>query len=119
MPANIKAEAPGRVRELGPEGLPLDMEHLTRQTLGDKALATEVLKLFQTQTLGLVDRMEAADIRNRRELAHALVGSARGIGAFRVAECAARIEKGEAGAGEIMHLSSLIDEVHEFISSLS
>lgn len=119
MPANIKAEAPGRAMELDGEGLPLNMEHLTRQTLGDRALAAEVLKLFQTQTLGLVDRMGAADARDRRELAHALVGSARGIGAFRVAECAARIEKGETGPGEIMHLSSLIEEVHEFISSLS
>lgn len=119
MPANIKAESPGRAMTLDAEALPLDMEHLSRQTLGDDALAAEVLKLFYTQTRGLADRMEAADMRNRRELAHALVGSARGVGAFRIAECAARIEKGEAGSSEIMHLSSLIDEVHEFILSLS
>jgi HPt (histidine-containing phosphotransfer) domain-containing protein len=71
----------------------LDLQHLERQTLGDAALQREVLALFVRQSARTVAELRTlTDSGKRREAAHALKGSARGIGAFAVAERAAAIE---------------------------
>lgn len=70
---------------------PIDLDHLRRMTLSDPALEREVLRLFVEQTANLM-RTLASLPENAAALAHTLKGSARAIGAFRVAEAAAALE---------------------------
>ncbi|MBV8907470.1 MAG: hypothetical protein JOZ20_00575, partial [Sphingomonas sp.] len=55
----------------------VDRDHLRSMTLGDDALAREVLGLFDKQAELLVSRMRQADAPSLAALAHALKGSAR------------------------------------------
>jgi HPt (histidine-containing phosphotransfer) domain-containing protein len=72
---------------------PIDLVHLARQTLGDRALEAEILDLFVVQARALVDRLvETGEARQRGDLAHTLKGSARAVGAFRVAQAAETCE---------------------------
>ena len=68
---------------------PIDLIHLARQTLGDRDLETELLGLFRRQAGQIVERLAAEapgdSIPWRADLAHTLKGSARAIGATRVA----------------------------------
>lgn len=105
-------------RRAGTGPTPFDLAHLARQTMGDPALALEVLGMFQTQTGGMRERMLSSDLQSRREMAHALVGSARGVGAQAIAACAAVIEKKPDDDGSIRQLAKLITEANDFISKL-
>jgi HPt (histidine-containing phosphotransfer) domain-containing protein len=79
---------------------PVDLVHLARQTLGDRALEREVLGLFHVQARALYAQLErVAEDRLRHDLAHTLKGSARAVGAWKVAEAAEACERTEAGAG--------------------
>src|SRR5690606_12336620 len=71
---------------------PVDLAYLGRQTMGDRALEQEVLGLFVQQLATIGERIEAEDTQERQRLAHTLRGSAAGIGAFPLSECAAEIE---------------------------
>ncbi|MBI5264639.1 MAG: Hpt domain-containing protein [Bradyrhizobium sp.] len=70
---------------------PLDLDHLDRMTLGDAVLEREVLALFSEQSRRLISTIAALPA-DASSLAHTLKGSARGIGAFAVAQAAARLE---------------------------
>lgn len=76
---------------LAPLDSPLDLDHLVRMTLGDAELEREVLAMFAEQSTRLVSAMTALPA-DTADLAHKLKGSARGIGAFAVADAAARLE---------------------------
>ena len=66
---------------------PIDLVHLARYTLGNKALEREILDLFVGQSLLILDRLTAAATdKEWRDDAHALLGSARAVGAKRVAD---------------------------------
>lgn len=77
--------------QLTPDDDAIDTEHLKRMTLGDRSLEREVLGMFSTQACALID-MLAALPADAGALAHTLKGSARAIGAHRVAERAAALE---------------------------
>jgi HPt (histidine-containing phosphotransfer) domain-containing protein len=76
---------------LAPDDGPIDFEHLSRMTLGDAGLEQEVLAMFVAQSTTLVSTI-AAMPADASALAHTLKGSARAIGAFSVADAAARLE---------------------------
>jgi HPt (histidine-containing phosphotransfer) domain-containing protein len=76
---------------LAPDDGPIDFEHLSRMTLGDAGLEQEVLAMFVAQSTTLVSTL-AAMPADASALAHTLKGSARAIGAFSVADAAARLE---------------------------
>ncbi len=76
---------------LAPVDSPLDLDHLSRMTLGDAELEQEVLAMFAEQAVRLVATMAALPTE-AAVLAHKLKGSARGIGAFAVADAAASLE---------------------------
>lgn len=104
---------------------PVDLVHLARQTLGDKSLELEVLSLFERQSMLLLGRLDSArDARARREAAHTLKGSAQGIGAWRVARTAERVETcdlevGAADAAEAVDaLRSAVAEANATIRGL-
>lgn len=71
---------------------PIDLAHLGEQVMHDASLEVEVLSLFATQVTTLVDNLKSASVRERQLLAHSLSGSAKGIGAFYLAELAEAVE---------------------------
>jgi HPt (histidine-containing phosphotransfer) domain-containing protein len=77
----------------------LDETHLARMTLGDRRLEREVLELFVRQTTIMLGRIVGADQPLAAAAAHTLKGSARGIGAWRVARAAELVENAAQGEG--------------------
>ena len=78
----------------------IDENHLGRMTLGDRRLEREVLELFLRQTTIMLNRVIGAEPPLAAAAAHTLKGSARGIGAWRVARAAELLEQaanGDAG----------------------
>ncbi|RJT29233.1 histidine kinase [Mesorhizobium waimense] len=98
---------------------PVDLAHLARQTMGDRGLEQEVLALFVQQALSVRDRILEADVKERLLLAHGLKGSARGVGAFAIADCAAAIEGQPEDVKTLGRLGVLIEEVRDFIAAIS
>src|SRR6056297_3252265 len=74
------------------EDRPIDLVHLSRQSLGDRDLEIELLNLFDRQAEQIMARLKsecgAGDRRWRHDLSHTLKGSARAVGAARVARAA-------------------------------
>ena len=71
---------------------PIDWAHRDRVTLGDRELATEVLQLFVGQAGAIAGAIRDATPDTAGALAHKLKGSARGIGAWPVANAAEHLE---------------------------
>ncbi len=106
-------------------GRPVDLVHLAKYTMGNRALEREVLTLFTKQSLIYLDRLRnAADKQTWCEAAHTLKGSARGIGAWQVADVVVSLEhlSGKNAGGEkavlVETLCDTIDEANGFIESL-
>jgi HPt (histidine-containing phosphotransfer) domain-containing protein len=97
---------------------PVDLVHLARQTMGDRDLEQEVLALFVQQALSVRDRIVQASLNERLLLAHGLKGSARGIGAFAIADCASEIESRPDDGTVLSRLGALIEEVRDFIAAI-
>ena len=76
---------------LVPDDGPIDLAHLKRMTLDDAGLEREVLAMFGGQAVRLIEAL-AAWPADAAEIAHTLNGSARAIGAFKVAEAAEAFE---------------------------
>jgi HPt (histidine-containing phosphotransfer) domain-containing protein len=98
---------------------PVDLVHLARQTLGDRAIEQEVLALFMQQANAVRDRISQATPTERSLLAHGLRGSAGGIGAFGIAETAKDIEHDPHDKSLVLKLAARIDDVRDFIASIS
>jgi HPt (histidine-containing phosphotransfer) domain-containing protein len=101
----------------------IDAGHLARMTLGDTILEREVLHLFDVQSAMLVDRMRQGPAAGIATSAHTLKGSARGIGAWRIARAAERVELTAAGwrpglGSAIDELARSVDEAHQAIADL-
>ena len=77
---------------LAPVDRMIDLDHLSRMTLGDRELEGEVLRLFDRQAAMLMTRMDAGDTAIAAAAAHTLKGSAAGIGAWPVARAAGAVE---------------------------
>jgi HPt (histidine-containing phosphotransfer) domain-containing protein len=97
---------------------PIDMAHLSRQTMGDRALEQEVLMLFLNQALAVSKKMVEADNKDRLMMAHGLKGSARGVGAFAIADCADEIERNPDDALIWKRLDRAVEAVRDFIASI-
>lgn len=97
---------------------PLDLDHLSRQTMGDRALEREVLAMFARQLDAIGDAIAKADAVERARLAHSLKGSARGVGAFALADCATRIEDMPDDRALVARLIELIGETRDFVAAI-
>jgi HPt (histidine-containing phosphotransfer) domain-containing protein len=95
MTAPNSRSAPDRDRTQGA----IDETHLSRMTLGDRRFEREVLEIFLRQNVIMLERIAGAEPAVAAAAAHTLLGSARGIGAWRVARAADRLERA-AGGGE-------------------
>ena len=100
MPLNLERIEWMPSPPLAPDDGPIDSAHLDRMTLGDASLEREVLAMFSGHAVGLIDRLAKSSAAKSSEttsqealaLAHTLKGSARAIGAFRVADAAETLE---------------------------
>ena len=98
---------------LVPDDPPIDLQHLARMTLGEPGLEREVLSMFATQSRDLVGRLANLP-DDTAALVHTLKGSARAIGAFRVAEAALHFEGAMRAEQDLMDaLTVLRDSVDE------
>jgi HPt (histidine-containing phosphotransfer) domain-containing protein len=105
---------------VGVEELPvIDRAHLQQMTAGARELEREVLQLFDTQCAVLLDRMAQCEAPARAALAHTLKGSALGIGAMRVAETAAALERaGEAQTSALTELQRAVAQARAAIARM-
>ncbi|PCH46532.1 MAG: histidine kinase [Hyphomicrobiales bacterium] len=95
---------------------PVDLVHLARQSLGDRSLECEILNLFRSQSQLYIDRLARAKSRDERKMAaHTILGSARGIGAWAVAEEAEKVELSGKCAGDLTALRHALDEANAYI----
>ena len=104
---------------------PVDLVHLSRYTLGERDLEREVLELFCTQSLVCLDQLKRCPSDDDwKNLTHTLKGSARAVGAWRVAEAAERAEPlaGEdlarTRAARIEEIDTSLREADAYIKSL-
>jgi HPt (histidine-containing phosphotransfer) domain-containing protein len=100
---------------------PIDMEHLSRQTMGDPGLEQEVLRLFDEMSHVYYGRLEVSTtVEDLLRNLHTLKGAAAGVGAFALAELA-RVTEAELRAGgpvnpeRIDDLALAVQEVSAFI----
>lgn len=81
-------------RDSGPDDPAIDLAHLRRFTMGNLSVEAEVLQLFLQQVPKSIDDLRTAvDARAWQVAAHTLKGSARAVGAWRLAEYAEAAEK--------------------------
>jgi HPt (histidine-containing phosphotransfer) domain-containing protein len=103
----------------------IDLRHLARYTLGDPALEAEVLGLFAAQLADTIDALkEACCERAWSTAAHTLKGSARVVGAWRLAQLAEQAERAPylATAGQtglVAAIEAAAREAGEFIAALA
>lgn len=87
-------EVAGRKADAGSSQI-IDLDHLRRFTLGDEALELEILGLFIDQVPLTIQALnEARTGRDWMTAAHTLKGSARAVGAWRIASIAEHAERG-------------------------
>jgi HPt (histidine-containing phosphotransfer) domain-containing protein len=104
---------------------PVDLVHLSRYTLGERDLEREVLELFCTQSFVYLEQLRRSPSdKDWKDVAHTLKGSARAVGAWRVAEAAEHAEplSGEALArsreARIREIDASLREADAYIRSL-
>ncbi|MDX6807049.1 Hpt domain-containing protein [Terrihabitans rhizophilus] len=98
----------------------LDLDHLSRRTSGDAALEREVLAIFRRQARQVLFQLEAmTDPHTRLKIAQSLNGSAKGVGAWRVAEAAEALEaamRDERPAGAVV--ADLAESISDAIGEI-
>jgi HPt (histidine-containing phosphotransfer) domain-containing protein len=104
---------------------PVDLVHLSRYTLGERALEREVLELFCSQSSIYIERLHAArSDKDWKDAAHSLKGSATAIGAWRAAAAAASAEAlsgealSQARALRLSEIESSVREAEHYIGAL-
>jgi HPt (histidine-containing phosphotransfer) domain-containing protein len=103
----------------------IDTDHLARMTLGEADLEREVLHLFECQAGILLGRMANEPPKAVAALAHTLTGSARGIGAWKVAAAAEAVERAAnsqapvALAGVMERLVAAVSEAQATIAAMA
>ena len=123
MIAFSRLDEPVSSPSLAPHSAPIDRDHLARMTLGDDSLEREVLALFDRQADMMLARMCKSEPAVAAAAAHTLKGSARGIGAWRVAGAAEAVELAAASPsaeykGALSAIKSAVDEAKAAIAEL-
>lgn len=116
---NIAFEAPDNSTGPCPSSTrPIDLVHLAKQTMGDKALEIEVLQIFARQARSCLAELSTADVVQAKAVAHRLKGAASAVGAHEVAAVAGRLEEGPSDAGLVAQAGSAILKAENFILKL-
>jgi HPt (histidine-containing phosphotransfer) domain-containing protein len=98
------------------DGAAIDRAHLRQMTFSDPVLEREVLALFDRQAASMLELIPVAETGALPALAHAVKGSARGIGAWRVARAAAVLEA--APQRDIRELTAALVEARAAIAKI-
>lgn len=107
--ARAETAAPAEEQKL--PSRPVDLEHLSRYTLGERSLEREVLELFCAQSVLYLEQLRAAmSDKAWKDAAHSLKGSARAVGAWRAAQAAERAEALQ-GDGLVQFRATRIGEI--------
>lgn len=116
---NIAFDAPETGRSVTPSrARPIDLVHLANQTMGDKTLEIEVLQIFARQARNLVQALIVEDVQERVNAAHRLKGAALAVGAFMVADSAARVEEQPLEERRLTDLAASVLDAELFILKL-
>lgn len=116
---NIAFEAPENAGGMCPSnGRPIDMVHLARQTMGDKALELEVLQMFARQARASMKELAGSHGEPRSAIAHRLKGSAQSVGATNVSKAAEALEDNPADAIALAAVTAAVVEAENFILKL-
>jgi HPt (histidine-containing phosphotransfer) domain-containing protein len=89
----------------------IDERHLIGMTLGDARLEREVLELFLSQAALMLDHAGAASPTPAAAAAHRLKGSARAIGAWRLARAAESFERAAVSTDESHQVEEALSEL--------
>ncbi|KEQ06017.1 MAG: Hpt domain-containing protein [Alphaproteobacteria bacterium] len=116
---SIAFEAPVTLRGLSPsQSRPIDLVHLAAQTLGDKGREIDALQAFVRQARQALRDVANGDAAGITAAAHRLQGAAAGVGAFKVADAAARLEENGADAAAMAKLGAAVLETENFVLKL-
>jgi HPt (histidine-containing phosphotransfer) domain-containing protein len=116
---SIAFEAPDNAQGGCPsQSRPIDLVHLATQTMGDKALEIEVLQMFARQARKALQDMSVGDGKAVVAAAHRLKGAAKGVGAFRVAQAAEKLEAHGSDAALQAAVAAAVVEAENFILKL-
>lgn len=105
---------------------PIDLVHLSKFTMGRRDLEAEILGLFRQQLAASLEKLaeaarDAGNDKAWREAAHTLKGSARGVGAWVLADLcqsAEALEDSAARCAVISQLDELVVAATRFIDEL-
>jgi len=103
---------------------PIDMVHLSRQSLGDPGLEEEILRMFDQLAGAYVSRLRAAVKREEILLnLHSLKGASAGVGARGISVLAAEAEnecraEGKLSGERLADIGMAVEEVRAFISEI-
>lgn len=103
----------------------IDFEHLSRYTMNNAELEQEILQLFCNQCFDYLDNLKTSldDADGWKQATHALKGSSRGVGAWRIS---AETQAAELMVGEALYtdrvsaihaVSLAIEEVSIFVKA--
>ena len=116
MTMALKADVAAACKRNG-SSKPVDLVHLSIQTMGDRKLERQVLEIFLSQSRNYLSAFhDAADDDARMRAAHSLKGAARGIGAWELAEIASLAE--EEGGPAYPRLRAETERVCAYIADL-
>jgi hypothetical protein len=114
-----RAESTGKLR---PASRPIDMMHLAAQSLGDRGLELEILRMYDQIVAVHFERlMVATGTPDLLQHLHTLKAASTGVGAWSLAEHA-HVMESELKAGEAINSESIADihmavvEVRDFIA---
>lgn len=110
-PDNSDGQRPSQER-------PVDLVHLAKQTMGDKALEIEVLQMFARQARACLHEMSCGETKRVEAAAHRLKGAAGAVGAFRVAQAAETLEGNCGDAANMAAVGVAVIEAENFILKL-
>ena len=96
----------------------VDYDHLRAQAANNLGVMREVLALFLTHGAQVIGELERAnDEKTWKQWTHTLKGSARGVGAFAVAEAAADAERHMLDKSKLEPLKAVFAEARAFIGA--
>ena len=100
----------GMLDETSDHSKPIDLPYLERTTFSDKDLADEVLALFRASAGSYLEALKTATTaKDWFDAAHSLKGSAKAVGAFRLAGAAANAESLEGAPMSAAQAEALCD----------
>ena len=95
---------------------PIDLVHLSKYTLGNRDLENELMGLFRAQADVYLGRLaEAATDADWVSAAHSLKGSAKALGAWRLADLAEFAERGAA----VSERPDALDEIRAAVAAVN